>query len=388
MLPMRPMKLGGDYIIFGENALEYLAQLESKNKKAFLVIDGNFLEKMGYLEEITNILTGAGFEIDVFNEVEPDPSFETVQKGAAKMLAFNPDWIIAVGGGSVMDAAKGMWILYEHPEIDSLQGMVSPIPKLRNKAKMVNIPTTSGTGSEVSRSIVITDTKNHVKMGIGDMEMMPDIAILEPKLTASLPPHMTAATGMDALTHALEARVSNRSNILADLLANGAIKDIFDSILTAYKEPGNLEAREKMLLASMIAGMSFTNVSLGIVHSIAHAIGGKFGVPHGIANAIILPYVIEYNSNDPEAKARYAEIAENLKYDTPLIELIQSYNSQMEIPANLKTIINDDARFEELLEELATLASADGCTKTNPIIPTIEELKELIRLCYYGKEDK
>lgn len=388
MLPMRPMKLGGDYIIFGENSLEYLSQLESEKKKAFLVIDGNFLEELGYLDEIMNHLQTAGFEMTIFNEVESDPSFETVQKGAEKMTEFGPDWIIAIGGGSVMDAAKAMWILYEHPEIDSIHKLVSPIPKMRQKAKMVNIPTTSGTGSEVSRSVVITDTKNHVKMGVGDMEIMPDIAILEPKLTASLPKKMTAATGMDALTHALEARVSNRANFLADVLADGAIKAIFESILVAYNEPSNLEAREKMLVASMVAGISFTNVSLGIVHSIAHSIGGKFGVPHGVANAIILPYIIEFNSNDERAKEIYDQLVVDLDLEKPLAELILDYNAQMDIPTNLQAMIKDDGAFEEQLDELVHLSVMDGCTKTNPIIPDEEKMKELIRLCYYGKEQK
>lgn len=387
MLPMRPMKLGGEYLIFGENSIEYLGQLESKHKRAFLVLDGDLLDQLGYLDEVTSILQNAGFEIDSFNEIESDPSFDTVQKGAEKMLAFEPDWIIAIGGGSVMDAAKGMWILYEHPEIDSIDGIKSPIPKLRNKAKMVNIPTTSGTGSEVSRSIVITDKESHVKVGIGDMEMMPDIAILEPKYTASLPKGMTAATGMDALTHSIEARVSKRANILGDMLADGAIELIFDSILTAYNEPDNLKAREDMLVASMISGISFTNVSLGIIHSIAHAIGGKFGVAHGIANAIILPYVIEFNSQDETAKKIYDQIAVDLDRGSSLNDLILAYNKEMEIPNNLQALINDDEGFENILDELVELAIADGCTKTNPIIPSALEFETLIRECYYGKEN-
>lgn len=388
MLPMRPMKLGGEYLIFGENAIEYLGQLEADKKRAFLVLDGNLLEELGYLEEIQTILEEAGFAIESFNEVEPDPSFKTVQKGAEKMLEFEPDWIIAIGGGSIMDAAKAMWILYEHPEIEDISGIKSPIPKLRNKAKMVNIPTTSGTGSEVSRSVVITDTEQQVKVGIGDMEMMPDIAILEPKYTKSLPKGMTAATGMDALTHAIEARVSRRANILGDMLADGAIKLIFDSILTAYNEPHNLKAREDMLVASMISGISFTNVSLGIVHSIAHAIGGKFGVPHGVANAVILPYVIDFNSQDERAQRIYDQVATDLDRGQSLTDLILDYNKKLEIPDNLQDLIMNDEKFENLLDELVELAIADGCTKTNPIIPNTEEFKALIRECYYGRNAK
>lgn len=385
MLPMRPMKLGGDYLIFGENSLEYLAQLEGPRKKAFLVLGGNFLARSGELQKIEDILTAAGFKTETFDGVEPEPSITTVQKGAEKMLAFEPDWIIAIGGGSVMDAAKGMWILYEHPELKSIADITSPIPKLRKKARMVNIPTSSGTGSEVSRSIVITDPATHVKHGIGDMEMMPDIAILEPKLTVSLPKKMTAATGMDALTHAIEARVSRRANPLADTLADRAIVDVVQNIQTAYNEPENLAAREKMQVAAMIAGIAFTNVSLGIAHSLAHAAGGKFGVPHGTANAVILPYVIKFNSQDERAKEIYEEIAKMLGVSS-LTDKIDELNRSMAIPQTLQPLIQDDAAYDAMIPTLAALAKADGCTKTNPIIPSVETFEKLFQQVYYGGE--
>jgi alcohol dehydrogenase class IV len=381
---MRPMKLGGEYLIFGENSLEYLGQLESKKKRAFIVTSGDFLEKSGQLNEIEEILKNAKFSIEKFDKVEPDPTINSVQEGAQKMINFDPDWIIAIGGGSAMDAAKAMWIMYEHPELKSIKDITNPIPKLRNKAKMINIPTSSGTGSEVSRSIVITDPDTHIKHGIGDMEMMPDIAILEPKLTVTLPKGMTASTGMDALTHAIEARVSNRANILADTLADKAIAEIVKNILVAYNEPENLKSRENMQVASMIAGIAFTNVSLGINHSLAHAIGGKFGVPHGVANAIILPYVIEYNSKDEIAKSIYDNIADMIGVGS-LINEIHKLNDAMQIPRTLKEFIKDDTDFDKEIDELAFLAKNDGCTKTNPIIPTENEFKELFKLIYYGE---
>lgn len=384
MLPMRPMKLGGDYVIFGENSLEYLASLEGTRKKAFVVTSGDFLEKQGYLKEITDYLEKGGFSWQVFDQVEPDPSIDTVNKGASLMKVFEPDWIIAVGGGSVMDAAKAMWVFYEHPELSKIEDLKSPVPKLRIKAKMVNIPTTSGTGSEVSRSIVISDNKTHVKYGIGDMEMMPDIAILEPKLTYSLPPRVTAASGMDALVHSLEARVSNRANSVADALANYAIKHITKNLPIAYKEPNNTEAREKMLISSMVSGMAFTNVSLGIVHSIAHAIGGKFGIPHGESCAIVLPYVIEVNSANETAKEIYCEIAEMLHTDD-LKSFIEDLNKQLDIPQKFQDIIQDDEKFEKEVEDLSCLSQHDGCTKTNPVIPDLEGFKEIVRRVYYGK---
>lgn len=386
MLPMRPMKLGGEFLIFGENSINYLGQLDGPRKKAFVVMGGDFLRTTGQFDEIERILKDSDFEIAIFDEVEPDPSINTVQAGAKKMLDFEPDWIIAIGGGSVMDAAKGMWIIYEHPKLETISDITNPIPKLRNKAKMVNIPTSSGTGSEVSRSIVISDPETHTKHGIGDMEMMPDIAILEPKLTISLPKKMTAATGMDALTHAIEARTSTRSNILADTLANQAIKSIDENILVAYNEPENIKARENMLVSSMIAGMAFTNVSLGIVHSLAHAVGGKFGVPHGIANAIILPYIVNFNSTNPRAKEIYTEIEKLLGVDS-LVGEIHRLNNEMDIPITLQSIIQDDKKFDEMVSELAMLAAEDGCTKTNPIIPSVPEFEKLFKTIYYGVEN-
>lgn len=384
MLPMRPMKLGGDYVIFGENALEYLESLEGHAKKAFVVTSGNFLETQGYLKEITDHLENAGFTWKLFNEVEPDPSIDTVNKGADLMKSFEPDWIIAVGGGSVMDAAKAMWVFYEHPELSKIDDLKSPVPKLRAKAKMVNIPTTSGTGSEVSRSIVISDNKTHIKYGIGDMELMPDIAILEPKLTLSLPPRVTAASGMDALVHSLEARVSTRANSLADALANYAIQHIMKNLPIAYKEPTNVGAREKMLVSSMVSGMAFTNVSLGIVHSIAHAFGGKFDIPHGECCAIVLPYVIAVNSTNEKAKKTYDEIADMLHGDD-LLSMVKDLNRQLDIPSTFQAIIKDDEKFEEAVDELSSLAQHDGCTKTNPVIPDLEGFKALVRKVYYGK---
>lgn len=371
---MRPMKLGGDFIIFGENAIEYLKEL--KGKRAFIVLGAPIMKENGYLKEMEELLHETGMETEVFDEVEPDPSITTVQSGARKMLDFEPDWIIAVGGGSAMDAAKAMWIIYEHPHLQKIEDLKSPIPSLRNKAKMVCIPTSSGTGSEVSRSIVITDPETHVKYGIGDMEMMPDIAILEPKLTVTLPKGVTAATGMDAFTHAVEARVSNRANGLADALADYAIKTIADNMLLAYSQPTNIQARENMLVASMVAGMAFTNVSLGIVHSMAHAIGGKLGIAHGIANAIILPYVIQFNKRSERACRIYQEIEHILGVDS-LVSFIMDLNKKMDIPETIRPLISEKVYDDALIEELALLAQQDGCTKTNPVIPTLDEWKQL-----------
>ncbi|WP_284036608.1 iron-containing alcohol dehydrogenase [Neobacillus sp. 114] len=382
---MLPMKLAGEYLIFGENSLEYLKQLQGSQKRALIVLGGESIKKTGYLPKIEAYLKEANFSFDYFTGVEPDPSFQTVQRGAQKLLVFQPDWIIAVGGGSVMDAAKAMWVFYEYPEYKTLADICPPnrIPPLRKKAKMCCIPTTSGSGSEVTRSVVITDTETHIKHGIGDMELIPDIAILEPGITASVPPAFTAATGMDVLTHALEALVSRRANIVADTLAEKAALDVFEYLPQAYREGSDLVVREKLLLASCLAGMAFTNVSLGIVHSIAHAVGGKFGVPHGLANAIILPFVIEFNSQDIKAKSIYKSFAAKVGAEN-LADAVRVLNEKLDIPGNLKAVIHQDDYFTAAIPELAELASKDRCTKTNPLTPTVEEFKEIIEQIYFG----
>ena len=381
---MRPMKLAGEALIFGQGALDYLKTL--KGNKASIVISGGSVVRNGYLKIIEDNLKEASIEVQVISGVEPDPTFDTVLRGAKEMQEFGPDWIIGLGGGSAMDAAKAMWVFYEHPELKNIQDIMSPnkVPALRNKAKMICIPTTSGTASEVSRSVVISDSNSHMKYGIGDMEMMPDVALLEPGITASMPKKITAETGMDALTHAVEAYTSTRGNMLADTLAERAILDIFEYLPKAYNEGDNLEYREAMLNASMVAGLAFTNVSLGIVHSMAHTVGGFFGVPHGLADAVILPYIVEYNMKDEKAKARYEYLANKLGVDS-LVDAIENLNEALNVPKTLKEIIDNDVEYKEKLIEMAETAKKDGCTKTNPVIPEVEGFVELFKTVYHGK---
>lgn len=380
-MKMRPMKLAGQALIFGEDALEYLQTLEGK--KAFIVISGGSVEKSGYLDKIIGYLKDANIESYVFRGVEPDPCFKTVLKGAGEMVAFQPDWILGVGGGSAMDAAKAMWIYYEHPELKSLADIMRPnvVPKLRNKAKMICIPTTSGSASEVSRSIVVTDDENHIKCGIGDMELMPDVALLEPGITATMPPRITAETGMDALTHAIEAFTSTRANYLSDILAKQAIFDIIEYLPRSYKDGSNFCYREILQNASMVAGLAFTNVSLGIVHSMAHTLGSYFGLAHGIGDAIVLPYVIAFNKRDERAKKLYSELEKALGIEK-LEEFISNLNDRMGIPRGVAALIVSQGEYEEKLDIMAKAAVEDGCTKTNPIVPTEEEMKELFKKLY------
>ena len=380
---MRPMKLAGSELMFGKGCLEHLRTL--KGTKALIVTGGSSMKKSGILQKVADLLSEAGIKSEVFSGVEPDPLFSTVYRGAEAMKAFGPDIIVALGGGSAMDAAKAMWVYYEHPELKQLSDIVppNPVPKLRNKAIMVCIPSTSGTASEVSRSVVITDDATHVKYGIGNMEMMPDIAICDPEVTVTMPPSITAETGMDALTHAIEALVSKRANYLSSILAVAAAKDIIRYLPRTYKDGGNLEYREMMLNASMTAGLAFTNVSLGIVHSMAHTLGSFFGIPHGLADAMVLPYVMAYNQADESTRNTYGALANELGA-ADLIAVIKELNGTLGIASSLKELIPDEAAYMGKLDEMAEMAKKDGCTKTNPVIPDMDELKALFVKVWLG----
>ncbi len=379
---MRPMKLAGEQLMFGQGCLAHLKTLTGQ--RAFIVSSRSALEKSGVIAKITGYLDECGIGHQVYTSVEPDPHFATVYAGAEQMKQYEPDWIIAVGGGSAMDAAKAMWIFYEHPELTTLEQITPPngIPKLRGKARLICIPSTSGSASEVSRSIVITDDKTGFKHGIGNMELMPDIALCDPEVTATMPKSLTAHTGMDALTHALEAYVSQRANYLSDILAAAAACDIIQYVKKAYDDGDDMEAREYMLNASMTAGLAFTNVSLGIVHSMAHTLGSYFKIPHGLGNAVILPYVIAFNSRTAYAKVKYDALARTLGAAS-MEQAVRSLNEGLGIPSCFKEMIDRD-QYEALVEAMVTMAITDGCTKTNPVIPTREEQAELFRQIYNG----
>lgn len=381
---MRPMKLAGSELMFGRGCLEYI-KTSVRCKKAFIVIGGHAVERNGSLEKVEEYFHDGGAETFVFRGVEPDPHFSTVCRGAQSMLEQKPDLICALGGGSVMDAAKTMWVMYEHPELKDLDQILhtKPLPKLRSKARFMCIPTTSGTASEVSRSVVITDDEKGRKHGLGDMEMMPDIAICDPDVTKSMPQHVTAETGMDALTHAVEALVSNRANYVADILATAAAVDIVQWLPKAYADGDNMQAREVMCDASMTAGLAFTNVSLGIDHSMAQTIGGFFPIAHGRICAILLPYTIEWNSRDEWARKRYSDLASKMGA-TDLAQLVRDLNTQLGIPNTVKDAGIDEAAYLSSLQEMAETSLHDGCTKTNPVIPTVPEFADLLKKAYYG----
>ncbi|OPX45706.1 1,3-propanediol dehydrogenase [Ruminiclostridium hungatei] len=382
---MRPMKLAGSELMFGRGALEHLKSL--KGKKAFIVTGGSSMKKSGILQKTMDYLKEAGIDSSVFEGVEPDPMFSTVYRGAEAMRREQPDIIIGLGGGSAMDAAKAMWVYYEHPRLKTLKDIVppNPVPKLRNKAILVCIPSTSGTASEVSRSVVITDDDTHIKYGIGNMEMMPDIAICDPEATATMPAKITAETGMDALTHALEALVSKRANYLSNILARNAARDIILNLPKAYSDGTHMEYREIILNASMTAGLAFTNVSLGIVHSMAHTLGSYFGISHGLADAIILPYVMTFNLEDNTAKAAYSELARELGA-VDLIKVVTDLNKFIGIPSNISELVPDETKYMEMLGAMAEMALKDGCTKTNPVIPDLGQMQILFKKIYRAQE--
>jgi len=379
---MRPMKLAGSQLLFGDGCLAHLKTLPYR--RAMIVTGGRSMQNNGILATVQAYLAEAGAVTEVFEGVEPDPSLETVLRGAAAMARFAPDLIVGLGGGSPMDAAKMMWVFYEAPHLTTVQDVLAanPFPTLRKKAHFCCIPSTAGTASEVSRSVVITC--EGIKYGIGNMEMMPDIAICDPRVTVSMPPHITAETGMDAMTHALEALVSNRANYISETLCERAIADIFATLPKAHADGGDIAAREVMLNASMIAGIAFTNVSLGIVHSMAHAVGGLFHVAHGLADAVLLPYVIRFNSTYSEAaQKRYAAMALKLG-ESDMANVIATLNRALGIPATLGDIIADKAAFTAKTPQMAALAQGDGCTKTNPVIPTLPQFVDLFAQAYAG----
>jgi alcohol dehydrogenase class IV len=376
-------------IYFGENSLEVLKSL--KGKKAIIVVGGGSMKKFGFLGKIENYLKETGMEIKLIEGVEPDPSVETVMNGAKVMREFGPDWIIAVGGGSPIDAAKAMWIFYEYPDF-TFEKAVIPfgIPELRQKAKFVAIASTSGTATEVTAFSVITDYKAKIKYPLADFNLTPDIAIVDPALAQTMPPKLTAHTGMDAITHAIEAYVATARSHVSDPLAMQAIVMVNEHLINSYK--GDKEARDEMHIAQCLAGMAFSNALLGIVHSMAHKTGAVFHIPHGCANAIYLPYVIQFNRKACES--RFATIAKTLELagntdaelTDSLVALIQDMNRKLNIPLTLKEYGVTEEDFNANLDFISKNAILDACTGSNPRPITVEEMKKVFECTYSGKK--
>jgi alcohol dehydrogenase class IV len=369
-------------IIYGEGSLAKLADL--KGTKAAVVTGGSSMKKLGFLDQAVAILKKGGIESIVIDGVEPNPSVDTVWRGAKAMLEFQPDWIVAIGGGSALDAAKVMWCFYEHPHLTFEDIIpVGAMPPLRNKARFVAIPSTSGTASEITAFSVITDTANHIKYPIVAADMVPDIAILDPVLPTAMPPHVTANTGMDVMCHAVEAVASIAATSFTDPYAVEAIRLVLENLDTAYLKPNDKTARYNMHNASALAGMAFTNASLGLVHSLAHKIGGEFGVTHGLANAILLPYIIDFNRKFTK-KYDYVEHVLGVR---DLAQAIRDLNARLEIPRTFKDCDEVDfseAKFQKVLGRMSERALADPCTLTNPGKPCVADVKALYTAAYYG----
>lgn len=380
-------------IYYGRGALDELKNL--KGKKAIIVVGGGSMKRNGFLDKVEANLKAAGMETRLFEGVEPDPSVETVMKGAEAMREFGPDWIISIGGGSPIDAAKAMWAFYEYPDT-KFEDLITPFafPTLRTKAKFAAIPSTSGTATEVTAFSVITDYQKGIKYPLADFNITPDVAIVDPDLADTMPQTLTAYTGMDALTHAIEAYVSTLNSPFTDPLALKAISMVIEYLPASYK--GDKAAREQMHYGQCLAGMAFSNALLGIVHSMAHKTGAAFStghITHGCANAMYLPYVIQYNAKDPTAKKRYADIARSLGMtgsDEELVKQlcakIDAFNVDLSIPKTLKEFGIDEKEFKEKLSAIAENAVGDACTGSNPRKITPAEMEKLFTCIYYGTE--
>ena len=400
-------------IFFEEGSIAYLEKMPDITR-AFIVTD-EAMVKLGYVSKILYQLRKRNVTVhsEIFSEVEPDPSFDTIKRGIKMMEVFKPDVIIALGGGSPIDAAKGMWLFYEHPEADveglklkfmDIRKRTYKFPKLGEKTKFVAIPTTSGTGSEVTSFAVITDKEKNIKYPLADYELTPNVAIIDPDLVLTMPKKITADTGMDVLTHAIESYVSVLASDYTDGLSEKAIELVFNYLKKAYDNPTDIEARERMHNASCIAGMSFTNAFLGINHSLAHKLGGEFHVPHGRTNAVLLPYVIKYNSTKPTkfvsfpkyehfiADEKYAKIAQKMGWKAKnneeaiemLIKKINELMESLEMPKSFKECGVDEQSYMAKVDELADRAFEDQCTTANPRLPLVSELKQILIDAYYG----
>lgn len=376
-------------IYFSENALDILKSI--KGTKALLVIGGGSVKENGNLETIENNLAEANIETKLIEGITDEPSTNLVNEHIDTVHDFEPDWIIGIGGGSPMDAAKALWLFHEHPDL-SFEAATKPfeLPELRSKSKFIGIPTTSGTASEISNLTVITDSETGVKYPLASFELTPDLAIIDPVMVESMPKRVTAYSGMDAVTHSIEAYVAKPRTTFTDALAIEAAEILKNHLLSSYQ--GNQESREQVHYAQAMAGMSFANAVLGNVHSLAHKSGPTFEVPHGCANAIYLPYVIQFNRSVVED--RFAALARRIglagqndkELVDSLIEWVRELNREMDVPNTLQEFGVSEDLFKEHVDTMAENAVQDPCTGTNPRETSVDEMKQLLVAAYYGQE--
>lgn len=366
----------------GLGSLENLKTVEGQ--KAVIVTGSGSMKIFGFLDQTISLLMEAGITSAVFEGVEADPSVETVMKGVEFLNREKPDLIIGLGGCSAIDAAKAMWVFYEYPAA-TFEEIIQPftIKPLRKKAHFVAIPSTSGTGTEVTCASIITDTSKGIKYPIVSYEICPDIAIVDANLCRTMPPHVTADTGMDALSHDCEAYVATLATPYTDGLAQESVRLVFENLPLAFKDGNNLEARQAMHDASCLGGMAFSNAILGLVHSMSHQLGGMFGIPHGRANAILMPNIIRFNGRSTD---KYHRLAQILGKETTegFARAIESLRQSVGIEDSFQAYGLDPKVWEEKLDYIAQNAMNDPCTGTNPRQPTLDEIKRIFQSCFSG----
>ncbi len=379
-------------IVFGENALEHLCRI--KGTRALMVTD-EVMSRLGFVEIVKAKLAEAGLDCAVFDQVEPEPSLQTVRRGAALMLEQKPDWIVGLGGGSALDAAKAMWILYEQPDVAPEE--INPLDDLglRQKARMVAIPTTSGTGSETTWAVVLTDTEEGRKISTGAPECMPDIAIVDPVFAAQMPPRLTADTGLDALTHAVEGYSSTWHNDFSDGLCLKAVQMIFSYLPRAYADGDDLEAREKMHNAAALAGLGFINSLAAAAHALGHSLGAVFHVPHGRAVSLFLPYTIQFNARGDQP-TRYADIARFLSLPAAddregaasLVSAIRDLEQEVGGPLSIRQALPDvkPHEFAVRLDKLVDNAEMDATIVASARDVSTYDTRRLFEYAYEGKD--
>jgi len=375
-------------VVYGEDALSHLERLEGR--RALIVTDQTIVE-LGLADPVREGLENAGMEVQVFDQVEPDPSVDTVKKGAALAVEYQPDWIVGLGGGSAMDAAKAIRILYERPDLEPAE--INPLDTLglTGKARLATIPTTSGTGAEVGWASVITDPEEKRKLIVGTRESWPDVAIVDPALAAGMPPWLTADTGLDVLVHAVEVYTGSWHNDFVDGPALISIQRVFQYLPRAYDDGSDAEAREKMHIAATLAGLGLGNANVGLAHAMAHSVGGLFHPPHGCTTGLLLPYTIEFVAQ--QETERYADIArfiglqaeDEAELTTQLVGRIRCLLEHLNRPLNLEALGIPRAAFEENLDGLVTNAEADVTLFTCPRYPSSDELRRLFVYAYEGR---
>lgn len=376
---MKRIVLGGRGLVTGAGSLKYLSNL--KGKKFFIVTGGKSLFNNGTIEKIENIIKDLKGETFIFKGIKKNPDTDIVLKGLEEMNKFNPDTVIAVGGGSPMDAAKVMTIMYENKEINFHNILERQLPNKREKIQFIAIPSTSGTASEVTKAAVVTFKDKDLKIGLKTDAFIPDIAILDSDIVMSMPQNIVAETGMDAVTHAVECYINKSLDDFTEVIAKGAVEGLFKYLPISYKE-ATIESREKVHNYQSMAGIAFANVGLGMAHGISHSIGGRFNLGHGLCNAIALPYVLEYNSKDREVKEKLNILAKTIGVKD-FIEEVRNLNNQLNVPNSLKDVFVDEMEFKKDFEKLVE-NSLKGSTKSNPVRVSKEDMEKILKALYYG----